>query len=211
LHSRLSCGSLMASRLWEDIWADSRLSTIELDRVLHRAREVAIQSAERLGTLHLETLAAFHDYGVALAKVLDFPAAERYVSEACSGRRRVLGDDHADVLASLHWMAMIKRGRGQHDQAIDFFEQVASGHSSIYGSNSLMHARSMHWLAIAFLEDGRPEAAQLHLKVAIREYRASVGNTHPRTQTALRELARWSGVAVQDLDRILCMSSSCSA
>ena len=127
--------------------------------------------------------------GETYRKLGEFAAAEPHLERARLLRRRELGEEHPDTLASMHNLAILYWNQGRHDEAEALCVKTLEMRRHILGEEDPTTLGSMNLLAIVYMDQGRfDEAEQLQLKTLQIKERV-LGAEHPTTLASMHNLA----------------------
>jgi tetratricopeptide (TPR) repeat protein/predicted Ser/Thr protein kinase len=119
-----------------------------------------------------------------------FPEAERQIERALDLRRRLLGEEHPDTLASMNELAGIYRDQGKYEQAEPRFIKVLEMRRRVMGTQHLDTLRTMNDLAELYQGQGKyAQAGALSTKV-LDVRRRVLGGEHPDTLVSINSLAQ---------------------
>ncbi len=107
-------------------------------------------------------------YGLGL-----YDDALRQLVPALAIRRRLLGEDHASVLRSTNFVAMVQLDGGSPAAAEVLYRRVLPARRQLYGPRHPAVARTLNGLALALLAQGRPDEAEPLVREALAIDRAS--------------------------------------
>jgi tetratricopeptide (TPR) repeat protein len=116
--------------------------------------------------------------------------AEELVREALELDRRLFGETHANVDASLNNLGTILQLRGDFDAASDIFRRALAVNRAVYGEEHTAVAFSSNSVGHIYLMRGDAAGAVAFYREAHRLYLQLVGEHHPNTQTVALNLAR---------------------
>jgi hypothetical protein len=85
---------------------------------------------------------------------------ERYLREALTGRRRVLGDEHSDTLHSLNAMGLLLRSQGRDRRPSRCLRQIVETRRTVLGDTHQQTLISMSNLAGALKDLKRLDEAE---------------------------------------------------
>ncbi|MCM3923259.1 FxSxx-COOH system tetratricopeptide repeat protein [Frankia sp. AiPs1] len=125
--------------------------------------------------------------------------AEQIHLDVLAARRRLLGDDHPDTLASRQEVAWIAGVQRQWPDAEKQYREVFDARRRVLGLDDSETLISWHELAWAIANQSRYDEAEWILHCVLKARRKVVGDHHLRTLTTQHELAwiaaltgRWS-------------------
>jgi tetratricopeptide (TPR) repeat protein len=108
---------------------------------------------------------------------------------ALTGRRRVLGDDHADTLGSMNNLAETRRALGDLQGAHDLHQQTLAGSRRVLGDDHPDTLSSMNNLALTRRALGDLQGAHDLHETTLAGRRRVLGDDHPDTLTSMNNLA----------------------
>lgn len=118
-----------------------------------------------------------------------FDDAAPLIEEALATRRRLLGEEHPDVLASLVHRAELHHARGELAAAEQLYREVLEKRWRLSGSPHAEVAASLNSLGVLLKDKGDYAAAEAPLRQALEMRRALFGGAHPDVASSLAELA----------------------
>ncbi len=107
-------------------------------------------------------------YGLGL-----YDDALRQLEPALAIRRRLLGEDHASVLRTTNFVAMVHLDGGSPAAAEVLYRRVLPARRRVHGARSTVVARTLNGLALALLAQGRSDEAEPLVREALAIDRAS--------------------------------------
>jgi len=113
-----------------------------------------------------------------------FADAEAAFAQALVIRIEEVGSTAGDVASLRSRIGECRVGQGQHDEAIDFFEQAIAIFKSKDQRFDLSRAATLEHLAKTLSAVERDDEAQRHKKTAMEIYLKKWGNDDPRTASA---------------------------
>jgi tetratricopeptide (TPR) repeat protein len=125
---------------------------------------------------------AYFDLGV-------YPEAQRQFERALELRRRVLGQDHPDTLATMNDLADAYRVQSAFAQAETLLTKVLETQRRVLGEENRDSLTSMNGLATVYLDQAKYAQAEPLLVKALEAQRRVLGPDHPDTLTSLHDLA----------------------
>ncbi|KAJ3294213.1 Kinesin light chain 3 [Borealophlyctis nickersoniae] len=104
-------------------------------------------------------------------------------------RRRVLGEDHPDMLSSINNLAVLYDNQGKYDKAeplyVDFLERTRR----VFGEDDPHTLLSINNLAAFYGEQGKSEKAEPLFVDCLERRRRVLGEDHPETLLSISNLA----------------------
>jgi serine/threonine protein kinase/Flp pilus assembly protein TadD len=157
------------------------------------ARELLDRGAERIENTLIEqpeTQAELRGViGDVYRKLGLYTEAERLLEETLRQRRRILGNDHPDTLASMNSVANLYADQGRYDAAESLYLENLEARNRTLGSDHPSTLKTMNNLAILYKQQGRyDEAEPLYLETLETKKRV-LGTDHPSTVTSMNNLA----------------------
>ena len=157
------------------------------------AREIMDRGAERIGrelagqpliqaTL-LSTISLVYD-GLGL-----YDKALPMAHQALSIRRRVHGDEHPEVAASLNNLASVFYRQGKYDEAEKLHRDALAMQRKLLGDENLGVANSINYLAVVLDAKGKFADAEKLYRQALDMYRKLLGNENCDVAASLSGLA----------------------
>jgi signal transduction histidine kinase len=104
-------------------------------------------------------------------------------------RRRVLGTEHPDTLASTTDLAATLSAAGNHDAALTLMEQTVRTRRRIHGEDHPETVAAMSDLAVMLRRAGRLASAEELMKQTLHTRRQLLGENHPETVATASDLA----------------------
>ncbi len=127
--------------------------------------------------------------GKTYRKLGEYAAAEPHLQRAQLLRRRELGEEHPDTLASMNSLAILYWNQGRYDEAEALCVTTLEIRRHILGEEDPTTLGSMNLLAIVYVDQGRfDEAEQLQLKTLEIKERV-LGQEHRSTLASIHNLA----------------------
>ncbi len=115
--------------------------------------------------------------------------AERHLTVAAEIRRKLFGDVHPDVAASLDSLGMLAKAKGDHPAAERQYREALRQRRTLHGRDSLPGAETLNNLGVLLKTTGRLEEAEQCLReaavirrAALRESAAGLGADDLRTR-----------------------------
>jgi len=153
-----------------------------LDRA---ARDVGITYADQP-----EVEAAVRtEIGNALVSLEQLDAAEAQFARAYEIRRRVLGDEHSDTLASIETLAAARVQTGKLDEAESLQKQLLEIRRRVLGEDDPETFTSMNDLRLTFLKSGNLDELEALQREILEIRRRVAGEEHSDTLSAMSALA----------------------
>ena len=119
-----------------------------------------------------------------------YPEAERQIELALDLRRRLLGEEHPDTLASMNELAGIYRDQGKYEQAETRFIHVLQVRRRVMGTDHLDTLRTMNDLAVLYQDQGKYAQAEALSTKVLDLRRRLLGGQHPDTLVSINSLAQ---------------------
>ncbi len=124
--------------------------------------------------------------------------AQTQLSVAVEIRKRVLGPEHEDTLASQNSLAVVLRYLGQRDAAETLGRKTLAALRRVLGEEDPLTLDSINNLAVLLASTGRDREAEPLHREALENRRRVLGEQHPDTLNSMTNLA----VAWMKLDRL---------
>ena len=119
----------------------------------------------------------------------DYPAAQPHLERALELRRRVLGDEHPDTLASTNNLAELYRDQGKYAKAEQLYAQALEVLPRVLGEQHPHTLKTMNNLALLHYARGQlAQAESLHAKT-LELRQVSLGEDHLDTLASMNNLA----------------------
>jgi eukaryotic-like serine/threonine-protein kinase len=155
----------------------------------HFESALAIQRAA-LGPEHAEVANSLAGLGLAQNGLGDTGAAETNLRHALRIRRKLYDGPHAEVANGLHDLAIVLRTRGDIDAAVPLQREALQMRLALLHADDPAVAAARKKLGFLLLLQGDYPAAEPLLLEAHASLRHTLGERHPRTRSAARELVR---------------------
>jgi non-specific serine/threonine protein kinase/serine/threonine-protein kinase len=156
-------------------------------RPLQEAALAALKS--ELGDAHPKTLAAVNYMGMLLHSQGELAEAEKYLTDALTGRRRVLGDDHPDTLSSINNMGLLRDLLGRFAEAESLYREALAGRRHALGDDHPDTLRSVSNLGAALQAQDRLLEAERCYREALDGRQRVLGDDHPDTLSSFNNIA----------------------
>jgi tetratricopeptide (TPR) repeat protein/predicted Ser/Thr protein kinase len=118
-----------------------------------------------------------------------FPEAERQIERSLELRRRLLGEDHPDTLASLRNLAILYRRQDKPAEAETLLTKVLDAQRRVLGKDHPDTLESAHDLALVYYDQEKFAQAEPLLIEALDGQRRTLGEKHPSTARTMNNLA----------------------
>jgi tetratricopeptide (TPR) repeat protein len=179
---------------------DVAVTLVELARVLNdrgRTDEAEPFIRESLairrsvfGEEHRETAVSKSELGRLLMRRGDLKGAEPLLRENVATTVNTLGDAHPNSGAAKSILAQLLMARGELADAETLIRQSVDVQRSVFGAQGLEYAQSLNTLSMALEWQGRLVEAQSLLEQCLSIARPQLGESHPRVQGYVVNLAR---------------------
>jgi tetratricopeptide (TPR) repeat protein len=160
----------------------------ECQRLLPHAL-VAARHGRRLEVGGEEGLWLLHQAALYLGSRGQYRQALTLNEQVLTGRRRLLGDDHPQTLASMNNLAETRRELGDLQGARDLHEQTLAARRRMLGNDHPDTLTSMNNLGATRRKLGDLRGARDLLENTLAARRRVLGNDHPDTLTTMNRLA----------------------
>ena len=117
-----------------------------------------------------------------------YEAALPLQTSALDTRRRVLGDDHPETLASINNMAQLLEGQDKLDEAMLHYREVLDTRSRTLGDDHPQTLRSISNMGLLLQHQGKLDEAESYYRKALEGDRRVHGDEHPETLTSLNNM-----------------------
>jgi non-specific serine/threonine protein kinase/serine/threonine-protein kinase len=114
--------------------------------------------------------------------------AESYWREALERRRRVLGDDHPETLASINNIGELLEEQSRLDEAEPYLREALEGRRRVLGVDHPETLNSMNNLGVLLSEQGKPDEAEPYFLEALEGLRRVQGDDHPDTLSSIHNV-----------------------
>lgn len=104
-------------------------------------------------------------------------------------RKKNLGEEHRETLASMHNLVVDYSYVGRHQEALRLIETVVSASKNFLGEEHLYTLHSMQSLAIGYRNMGRHQEALSLMKTLVEMRKRLLGKEHPDTLFSMHNLA----------------------
>jgi len=141
-------------------------------RAVDRLEAARIDDPEVLGELR-------QTVGKSLAGLGLYTDAERNFAAALAARRKALGDEHADVAASLHALGQVYLDEGRKDEANKLLGEALEIFRRVYGGDHQRLAGTLLDIGVAYHDRGDVEEAQQYYTQAYEMLKRLYGPDHP--------------------------------
>jgi tetratricopeptide (TPR) repeat protein/tRNA A-37 threonylcarbamoyl transferase component Bud32 len=118
-----------------------------------------------------------------------YDEAAPLLGESLATRRRLLGENHADVATSLAHRAELHHSKGELAEAERLYREALEMRQRLYGGRHADVAAGLNSLGVLFKDKGDHAAAEPWLRQALDLRRALHGHSHPEVAASLNELA----------------------
>ncbi len=160
------------------------------DVVEDAARTVGAEFAER-PLLEARLRAVI---GASFQALGNYPASQEHLERALEVRRRELGEDHEDTLASMHGLAGLLVDLGERARAETLQRAALDGRRAQLGDDHAATLQSMNDLAELYRQTARFEEAEELFRACLEARRRTLGDEHPDTLSSLNNL----GILLKD-------------
>jgi tetratricopeptide (TPR) repeat protein len=133
-----------------------------------------------------------HNLGVMRLRAGDLPVAERHLTEALAGRRRLFDDDHPDVASSLRWLSELRRMQGRFAEAESLGRQALERFEVLFPPGHARIAEAQVCVGSALVAAGRASEAAPLLRAALEAREAAF----PAGNLAVAEAQAWLGTSL---------------
>jgi len=117
-----------------------------------------------------------------------YTEAQRQLEKALTLRRRLLGEDHPDTLASMGDLAVLYRDQSKRAQAELLLAKVLNVQRRVLGADRPETLETAHELAQVYDENGKSGQAELLLTKTLDARRRVLGEDHPDTLLTMNTL-----------------------
>ncbi|CAE7399376.1 klc-2 [Symbiodinium natans] len=139
-----------------------------------------------LGNEDYETLSCIFELGRRLQGRSEFKQAEELYRESLQGLRRLLGEDHPEVLVNMINLATVL---GTRPEAVAMLREALKKTKAILGEYHINTLTCMANLAELLIVGSKLEEAQLLAAECLEKRRVALGDGHPDTWCSLHLLA----------------------
>jgi len=118
----------------------------------------------------------------------EYQKAEELQRQALAVRKRLLGDEHPLVAASLFKLALVLNARGEHAEAESLYREALAIQRKLLGNDNSDVAATLDSLAVVIEREGRLAEAESMLREALAMRRKLLGNKHWAVAQSARNL-----------------------
>ncbi len=118
-----------------------------------------------------------------------YPEAQKQIERAIELRRRLLGEEHPDTLASLQTLGVLYRHQGKAAQAESLLNKILGTQRRVLGENHPDTLESAHELGLAYYDQEKFAQAEPLMTKALDGQRRKLGENHPSTTLTMNNLA----------------------
>ncbi len=115
--------------------------------------------------------------------------AETLVVQVMEFRKKVLGDEHPETLASMNNLAVLYDNQGKYEAAEPLYVETLRLSKQVLGDEHPETLTSMNNLALLYDNQGKYEAAEPLYVETLRLSKQVLGDEHPQTLTSMNNLA----------------------
>ena len=168
------------------------------DPIEGMGREVSVldaidEAVPRIGTSFVEqpgTEAAIrHTIGQTFARLGRFDEADEQLLQALALRRQLLGNDHAEIAATLNALGEVRYDRGDFDGAERLYDEALAMRRRLFGGQHAAVATSLDNLGNIYQEHGDDAAAEKAYRDALAIRRVELGPDHKDVAASLNNVA----------------------
>jgi len=131
----------------------------------------------------------FHAMGAYLLERGQYSLADPLLQKALELRRRLLGDEHEDIAASLDRTARSHKLQGRYGEAEPLFQDALAMKKRLLGDEHPYVATSLNNLALLYKNQGRYGEAEPLYQDALAMEKRLLGDEHPDVAGSLNNLA----------------------
>ncbi|MBX3373033.1 MAG: serine/threonine protein kinase [Phycisphaeraceae bacterium] len=117
-----------------------------------------------------------------------YPEALPLQESALATRRRVLGNEHADTLASVNIMGVLLRAQGRLDLAEPYYRETLELSRRLLGEDHPSTLTSINNMGLLLRVQGRLDQAEPYYREALEKSRRVLGEEHPSTLTFINNM-----------------------
>jgi len=130
-----------------------------------------------------------HTIGQTFARLGRFDEADEQLRQALTLRRRLFGDDHAEIADTLNALGEVRYDRGDFDGAERLYDEALAMRRHLFGPQDVAVATSLDNLGNIYQENGDDEAAEKAYRDALAIRRAKLGPDHKDVAASLNNVA----------------------
>jgi tetratricopeptide (TPR) repeat protein len=146
-----------------------------------------------------------HVMGRAYESLGLYDRGELLLERALETRRRVLGGDHPDTLASMHSLGIVYWREGRYGEAERLYRETIEARRRVLGEDHADTLATMNNLAALYVAQGRDEEAEALHEKTLEARRRVLGSDHPETLKSMHDLAgvRFGLGRVEEAEKLL--------
>jgi tetratricopeptide (TPR) repeat protein/predicted Ser/Thr protein kinase len=146
-----------------------------------------------------------HVMGRAYESLGLYDQGELLLERALETRRRVLGGDHPDTLASMHSLGIVYWREGRYGEAERLYRDTIEARRRVLGEEHADTLATMNNLAALYVAQGRDEEAEALHEKTLEARRRVLGSDHPETLKSMHNLAgvRFGLGRVEEAEKLL--------
>jgi non-specific serine/threonine protein kinase/serine/threonine-protein kinase len=129
-----------------------------------------------------------HSLADTYVKIGLFPQALSMAEPALETRRRVLGDDHPQTLATMVNMGRLLYEMGRYDDASAYLTEALEGLRRVQGNDHPHTLNAINNMGVLLFDTGRLDEARPYLEEALEVRRETLGDDHLETQKAINNM-----------------------
>ena len=118
----------------------------------------------------------------------EYKQAAPLVEQSLSLRRKFLGGDHPDTLASIAWLGAVLLDQGKTQEAEPYLKEALEGRRRVLGNDHRDTLDSLNTMGGLLYSQGKNQEAEAYLREALQGFRRVLGNEHPDTLKAIRNV-----------------------
>ncbi|ROW01904.1 hypothetical protein VMCG_05534 [Cytospora schulzeri] len=141
------------------------------------------------GPEHPETIATMVALGRTYWNMSRLDDAGNVLLRCRDAREAFLGAEDPDTLEVRSWLATVHRGKGLYTEACDEYEAIIASLERQYGRQNRLVMREVKMLGVARWHEGSYDAAEDLFLECLAWFREVLGETHPDTVQAAKNLA----------------------
>ena len=137
----------------------------------------------------------FDAHGETFSMICQYNEAKEYHEKALIIRKKIFGEEHADVATSYNNLGIVYRNLGQYNEAKEHYEKAVIIRKKIFGEEHAAVATTYNNLGIVYQDLGQYNEAKEHYEKAVIINKKIFGEEHAAVATSYNNL----GGVSQDL------------
>ena len=117
-----------------------------------------------------------------------YDAALPLQERALETRRRVLGEEHPQTLASINQMGVLLDSQGKLEEAERYYREALEKYRRVLGEEHPETLTSINNMGFLMWAEGKPSEAEPYFREALEKRRRLLGETHPDLLTSIANM-----------------------